>query len=517
MVLLRGILFYLAIMAPIWGQLKSIIVNDLQTEKIGYHMQLAVLAPNQEIENLALVKLNWQLENKAHLYFGWAENVLLHFALENQEAQPKRMFLDLGNARQDYIQIWQRDGLSLKSLYVLGDTLPFEQRPIKRSSFIVPLVVPRGISNYYIKLSARYSFNRIYPRIFNEEAYLNQQSLENSLFGAVYGVLLLGFLTALFLTLTGKNKESLTFVLFFFINGLVILALNGTTLKVFVPNLPLLANYDIYFLVPLMAFSHTAFFYTKLRNSLNKTTLTTLRILLAAYLVLTLVNPLIAQYSYQVALRLASATILLSSTLILVITLSIFFVKKDDKLKLFTLGVVFYNLAIYMNQLTLREIIPGNLFTEQSYNLWLTLSFLVHTIDAIQIRFGVHKESKRAKQIETIPKKQILAKLNTLMKSEKLYQQSELALNDVAKELKMHPHNLSAFLNVHLSSSFSSFINQFRLDDAEKLLSNTNLPVNRIAYQVGFNSNAYFHYVFKKVKGITPSAFRKLEMSNKTG
>lgn len=58
-------------------------------------------------------------------------------------------------------------------------------------------------------------------------------------------------------------------------------------------------------------------------------------------------------------------------------------------------------------------------------------------------------------------------------------------------------------------ANFNDFINFVRVKKAEEGLSRTADQISEIAAAAGFTSNAYFNYVFKKIKGCTPSQYRK--------
>lgn len=58
-------------------------------------------------------------------------------------------------------------------------------------------------------------------------------------------------------------------------------------------------------------------------------------------------------------------------------------------------------------------------------------------------------------------------------------------------------------------ANFNDFINFIRVRKAEERLSGTADQIAEVAAAAGFTSNAYFNYVFKKVKGCTPSQYRK--------
>lgn len=53
------------------------------------------------------------------------------------------------------------------------------------------------------------------------------------------------------------------------------------------------------------------------------------------------------------------------------------------------------------------------------------------------------------------------------------------------------------------------YLNEYRLNQAKKLLGETNLPVTQIALQTGFSDSAYFGKIFRKMYEMTPKEYRK--------
>jgi AraC-like DNA-binding protein len=47
------------------------------------------------------------------------------------------------------------------------------------------------------------------------------------------------------------------------------------------------------------------------------------------------------------------------------------------------------------------------------------------------------------------------------------------------------------------------------VEEAKKLLTNTDMLVSSIAYEVGFKSKSTFNSAFKKIVGATPTAYKK--------
>lgn len=101
-------------------------------------------------------------------------------------------------------------------------------------------------------------------------------------------------------------------------------------------------------------------------------------------------------------------------------------------------------------------------------------------------------------------------KLEKLVLEKELYKNSNLKLADVAKELHVLPHYLSQFLNDNKGKSFSTYINEYRIEAAKKMLkTSTNYTTEHIGYECGFNSKSTFFTTFKKIVGNTPSTYKK--------
>lgn len=103
----------------------------------------------------------------------------------------------------------------------------------------------------------------------------------------------------------------------------------------------------------------------------------------------------------------------------------------------------------------------------------------------------------------------IIEALDSLMAEKKLYMNNELTLAELGDELSLTPHQLSEILNGRLGLSFRQYINRFRVEAAEKLLSEKpECTILDIAFGCGFGSKSTFNSVFSQATGMTPSEWR---------
>lgn len=96
------------------------------------------------------------------------------------------------------------------------------------------------------------------------------------------------------------------------------------------------------------------------------------------------------------------------------------------------------------------------------------------------------------------------------MHREKPYADDKLTMHKLALQIDMQEKSLSILINQHTGKHFFDFINEFRINDAKKLLRDElGLTVLEILYKVGFNSRSSFYTAFKKATKLTPTEYRK--------
>lgn len=85
----------------------------------------------------------------------------------------------------------------------------------------------------------------------------------------------------------------------------------------------------------------------------------------------------------------------------------------------------------------------------------------------------------------------------------------KITLEETAHEVGLSPNYFSRIFNEKMNLSFSAYINRLRVEQAQKLLLNTSLPIVEVAGLVGFEEQSYFSKVFKNVTQLSPGQYRK--------
>ncbi|MCV9930286.1 helix-turn-helix domain-containing protein [Flavobacterium sp. LS1R49] len=144
-----------------------------------------------------------------------------------------------------------------------------------------------------------------------------------------------------------------------------------------------------------------------------------------------------------------------------------------------------------------------------SFILYLIISILLYRKKTDDL-FLLNPTKHSGKKIESAEEVIISGKLENVMIEKELYKNPNLTLQDLSKEINISSHQLSQFLNNNLGKNFTSFVNEFRINEACKIITtNDKLTLESIGYDVGFNSKSTFFAAFKKHTGTTPSNYQQ--------
>ena len=109
-----------------------------------------------------------------------------------------------------------------------------------------------------------------------------------------------------------------------------------------------------------------------------------------------------------------------------------------------------------------------------------------------------------------------LSHLKKSMEQHAPYLNPKLTLPQLAEQLDINANYLSQVINQELDLNFYDFVNQYRVDAAKEILNSEKaqtFTLEAIAEEVGFNSRSAFNRAFKKFTQMTPSQYRKHQVS----
>lgn len=100
---------------------------------------------------------------------------------------------------------------------------------------------------------------------------------------------------------------------------------------------------------------------------------------------------------------------------------------------------------------------------------------------------------------------QMMSRITKLIESEKLYLDSELKVTDIADTLMVHRNVISDAINSQKGTTFTQFINDYRVEHAKKLIrKDPEKKLSTVSLESGFANEQSFFRTFKLFTGKTP-------------
>ncbi|MFP5129830.1 helix-turn-helix domain-containing protein [Phocaeicola coprocola] len=124
-------------------------------------------------------------------------------------------------------------------------------------------------------------------------------------------------------------------------------------------------------------------------------------------------------------------------------------------------------------------------------------------------------EKYAASSLTSEKKMSLFQRLERLMQEEEVYKENLLTKERVADLLGTNRTYLSQVINEQTQQNFTQYINNYRINEAIRLLSDpkNDIPLKAVAAEVGFSSMSTFYKIFQNTVGIPPKQYRNKVMS----
>ena len=176
------------------------------------------------------------------------------------------------------------------------------------------------------------------------------------------------------------------------------------------------------------------------------------------------------------------------------------------------LGLIFGCLGLIVVSMVLHSMALyqlGHTLLELSVLVWYF--FVIRNPEAFdQLRAAVETKSKSRREVSESEAQIIETRLRTLVDSERVYRDPRLTIQVLAKRVHLPAYQLSRYFNQVLRRSFPEWLNALRIEEVCRELARR--PQSRIldlALEVGYSSKGIFNTQFRRIRGVSPSEYRK--------
>ena len=85
----------------------------------------------------------------------------------------------------------------------------------------------------------------------------------------------------------------------------------------------------------------------------------------------------------------------------------------------------------------------------------------------------------------------------------------DISLDQIARAAYLSTYHFCRLFKKQVGTTCNKYLSILRIERAKELLKETDLPVTEISFKAGFNYLTHFERVFKRLEGMTPSAYRQ--------
>ena len=139
-------------------------------------------------------------------------------------------------------------------------------------------------------------------------------------------------------------------------------------------------------------------------------------------------------------------------------------------------------------------------YAEGEYSENIYISYL-EILFAMLLRHSTSYESRKAQQQGALPMLSVLKYIQTHYK--------DTSLNAVAELFHYEPSYLGKQIKTATGKNYTDIVRELRIDEAKKLLRTTDLSIDEVAEQAGYDSRVHFFRSFRAAVGLTPGEYRK--------
>lgn len=105
--------------------------------------------------------------------------------------------------------------------------------------------------------------------------------------------------------------------------------------------------------------------------------------------------------------------------------------------------------------------------------------------------------------------KRIVEAVDRVVREKMVFRDPDLTLNRLARRAGIPARQISNAINRQQARNVSQFINAYRLEEARRLLVETDMPITAVMFKAGFQTKSNFNREFLKATGLTPSDYRR--------
>ena len=144
------------------------------------------------------------------------------------------------------------------------------------------------------------------------------------------------------------------------------------------------------------------------------------------------------------------------------------------------------------------------------YNYQIDFGFAIPVITAnLSTENEVDPDSAQCSTQDSIEKCEGFKSVLDKWIAEKRYTEKDVSVDEIATSLGVSRIFFQYYFRTHMQTDFRSWRSELRIREAQLILrEDSEISLEKVREQVGFNHRANFHQQFQKITGLTPTEYR---------
>ena len=169
----------------------------------------------------------------------------------------------------------------------------------------------------------------------------------------------------------------------------------------------------------------------------------------------------------------------------------------------------YFILALWIFDCLVIHLSMECLYMVGSLLMWMIIGYFIYRHESVLDELTETPPSETGEETLPTEPNTVWQQINALFTEQKIFLDSHLKVSDIARTIGTNRTYVSNYFNREAGMPFYDYVNSLRIAYACELLPDTSLGLKHIAEHSGFNSPQTFIRVFTKIKGISPTEYRR--------
>lgn len=182
------------------------------------------------------VKKLWVNSPSENINFGFTESVFwVRTEIVNRSSKDLKFMIEIGYPPLDHVHAFVLRPQK-NDEWVMGDKLPYRDRPIDDPGFVCPIILSSGERVTFFARVQTTSSMQIPLNLYSPEGFMEEKQITMIFQGLYYGSMIIMVLYNFFLFLSVRESDYLYYVLYVFFQCLFLASFNGLSFKYLWPE-----------------------------------------------------------------------------------------------------------------------------------------------------------------------------------------------------------------------------------------------------------------------------------------